>query len=58
MARPKSKKDGRGTNLYLSETVTSAASKIAAEYYGNRSLSWLVERLLKREIRRREGLAA
>ena len=49
MARPKSIKDGKATNLLIASEVKSKASRAAFQRYGI-SLNELVNRLLAREV--------
>lgn len=45
------------TNLYMLASVVATGRAIAEDYYGE-DLSWLVTKLLKREITRRKKKAA
>jgi len=54
MGRPTTKKNGRPVNLWLSQESVTEGGKIAFQCYDEKSLSWLVDRLLIKEIKRRK----
>jgi phage gp46-like protein len=56
MAKTPIKQSGsRGTNLSLDKAIKRLGKRIAKERYGNKSLTWLVERLLAKEIAAKRG---
>lgn len=54
MGRIKAKEQGAATNLWLTSFAKTSGSAIAKTHYDNRSLSWLVEKLLRAEAKRRK----
>lgn len=54
MPKTTTKRESGPVNLYLSADVRRAGAKVAYQFHGEASLSELVEKLLKREIARRE----
>lgn len=54
MGRIKAKEQGAATNLWLTDFAKTYGTAVAKGYYDKRSLSWLVEKLLRAEVKRRK----